>query len=72
MLSASRVGHSAGPILANMSLVQVGAISGGVVAAEWSPEGEVLALVSGDAQLLLMSKARAARPPPLATPCGIG
>jgi len=35
---------------------QVGAISGGVAAAEWSPEGEVLALVSGDAQLLLMSK----------------
>lgn len=28
------------------------------MAAEWSPEGEVLALVSGHAQLLLMNKVR--------------
>ncbi|KAK9834184.1 hypothetical protein WJX81_006434 [Elliptochloris bilobata] len=37
-------------------LEEVGAISGGIVAAEWSPEGEVLALISGHAQLLLMNK----------------
>lgn len=36
--------------------VQVGAVSGGVASAKWSPDGEVLVLVSGKGQLLLMNK----------------
>ncbi|EIE25950.1 IKI3-domain-containing protein [Coccomyxa subellipsoidea C-169] len=34
----------------------VGAVTGGVAAARWSPDGEVLSLVSGQGQLLLMNK----------------
>ncbi len=36
--------------------VQVGAVTGGVAAARWSPDGEVLSMVSGQGQLLLMNK----------------
>jgi hypothetical protein len=36
--------------------MQVGELAGGVAAAEWSPDGELLSLVSGRGQLLLMNK----------------
>ncbi|KAK9915662.1 hypothetical protein WJX75_002381 [Coccomyxa subellipsoidea] len=35
---------------------EVGAVTGGVASAQWSPDGEVLVLVSGQGQLLLMNK----------------
>ena len=31
-------------------------MTGGVASAQWSPDGEVLVLVSGQGQLLLMNK----------------
>lgn len=37
---------------------QVGSVDGGVVAGQWSPDGEALALLTGAGQLLLMSKVR--------------
>lgn len=37
-------------------LEEVGSVEGGVMAGQWSPDGEVLALLSGVGQLLLMSK----------------
>jgi hypothetical protein len=40
---------------------EVGAIDGGVAAAEWSPDGEALAVAGGGGKLLLLSKARGAR-----------
>lgn len=36
--------------------VQVGMIEGGIAAASWSPEGELLAIVTGNALLLLFNK----------------
>lgn len=39
-----------------VAIQQVGALTGGVAAARWSPDGEVLSMVSGDGQLLLMNK----------------
>lgn len=36
--------------------VQVGALTGGVASAQWSPDGEVFSMVSGQGQLLLMNK----------------
>ncbi|BDA44195.1 Elongator complex protein 1 [Coccomyxa sp. Obi] len=35
---------------------EVGDVTGGVASARWSPDGEVLSLVSGQGQLLLMNK----------------
>lgn len=37
---------------------EVGAVDGGLAAAAWSPDGELLVLVTGAAQLLLMNKVR--------------
>lgn len=37
---------------------EVGAVDGGLAAAAWSPDGELLVLVTGTAQLLLMNKVR--------------
>lgn len=39
-------------------LEEVGAVEGGVVAGQWSPDGELLALATGAGQLLLMNKVR--------------
>ena len=39
--------------------MQVGELAGGLAAAEWSPDGELLSLVSGRGQLLLMNKVAA-------------
>lgn len=35
---------------------EMGAVDGGLAAAAWSPDGELLVLVTGTAQLLLMNK----------------
>lgn len=41
-----------------MPVYEVGELAGGVAAAEWSPDSELLSLVSGRGQLLLMNKVR--------------
>ena len=38
-------------------MIQVGAVAMGVAAVEWSPDGELLCLVSSAGELLLMNKA---------------
>ncbi len=38
------------------ALEEVGAVEGGVAAGQWSPDGELLALLTGGGQLLMMSK----------------
>ena len=41
---------------------EVGAVDGGLAAAAWSPDGELLALVSGTGSLLLMNRVGGCRP----------
>lgn len=42
----------------NQQIEEVGVVSGGLAAAEWSPDGDVLAAVSGTGCLLLMNQVR--------------
>ena len=51
---AARGGAGAG----DAAVEEVGAVEGGLAAAAWSPDGELLVLVTGTAQLLLMNKVR--------------
>ena len=59
-LDALFVAMASGELLllhtATRELEEVGAIAGGVAAAEWSPDGEVLAVAGGGGKLLLLSK----------------
>ena len=54
--NASGIGSSSGAQLP--TLEEVGALEGGVAAGQWSPDGGLLALLTGDGQLLLMNKVR--------------
>ncbi|KAK9808650.1 hypothetical protein WJX72_001296 [[Myrmecia] bisecta] len=42
--------------LSTLQFEEVGAVDGGIVASSWSPDGEVLVLVTGLAQLVVMNK----------------
>lgn len=39
-------------------LEEVGAVEGGIMAMQWSPDGEVLAAISGAGNILLMDQVR--------------
>ncbi|GMH34369.1 hypothetical protein BSKO_02203 [Bryopsis sp. KO-2023] len=38
------------------SLEEVGEVEGGILAAQWSPDGEILALISGEGKIVVMTK----------------
>ncbi len=40
----------------------MGQLEGGVLALEWSPDGETVCLITGAGQMLLMTKVQASRP----------
>ena len=52
--AAARPGAATPP--APPPLEEVGAVEGGLAGGGWSPDGELLALVTGSARLLLMNK----------------
>jgi elongator complex protein 1 len=60
------IGLSTGELLflntESCQLEEVGSIEGGIVALQWSPDGEVFAAVSGVGQLLLMNQVGGCRP----------
>lgn len=41
---------------------EVGCIDGGILALEWSPDGEVLVLVSGHGDIIMMDQVRHGQP----------
>jgi hypothetical protein len=54
---------------ASQDVEEVGSVAGGVDAAEWSPDGEVLAVAGAGGKLLLLSKVRGRA---FAIPGGVG
>ena len=57
LLDTTAAGHATAG--GGAAVEEVGAVDGGVAAAAWSPDGELLAVASGAASLLLMNKVRA-------------
>ena len=56
---AYQMSNQAWMLIPNMvCCAQVGALSGGLAGTEWSPDGNLLCLVSATGQLLLMNKVR--------------